>query len=62
MNVPHALHRVFLPMKVPFFVATTLLWTSVAAYAATKCLFCDGTGFRGNFECSACHGTGKFGK
>jgi hypothetical protein len=49
-------------MKTPLLIASAVLMTAISACAATKCLFCDGTGFRGNFECSACHGTGKFGK
>jgi hypothetical protein len=32
------------------------------ALAATKCNFCNGTGFRGNYTCDYCHGTGRVGK
>jgi len=32
------------------------------ALAATKCNFCNGTGFRGIYTCDYCHGTGRVGK
>lgn len=31
------------------------------AYAATKCIDCNGTGWKGNFKCTSCGGDGVFG-
>ena len=29
------------------------------SHLGVRCTFCNGTGFNGNFNCSACKGTGR---
>ena len=45
-------------MKRIIIAAITAATITTAAYAVTKCMACNGTGWRGNFKCSQCHGTG----
>ena len=32
---------------------------AISAGAAVKCIFCNGTGWKGNYTCNVCKGTGK---
>lgn len=43
--------------KITLAVVTTALLAG-SAYAVTKCMFCKGTGWNGQFKCAYCHGTG----
>ena len=34
---------------------------AASAYAYQKCIVCNGTGWKGQFRCYACSGTGQIG-
>lgn len=45
-------------MRKLIIAAITAAVMAGSAYAVTKCMLCNGTGWKGNFKCSYCHGTG----
>jgi hypothetical protein len=45
-------------MRKLIIAAITAAVMAGSAYAVTKCMMCNGTGWKGNFKCSYCHGTG----
>jgi DnaJ-class molecular chaperone len=49
-------------MKKKILITIGIVALTVSAYAATRCQFCNGTGFgdkgRSSFTCSFCKGTG----
>ncbi|MEI6036172.1 MAG: hypothetical protein WCS65_18050 [Verrucomicrobiae bacterium] len=48
-------------MKKIVITAVAIAAFTGAAFAYTKCNFCNGTGYRGNYPCDYCHGTGRNG-
>ena len=57
MEIERSLSKI---MKKKLFITTIAVAILVSSvYAATKCIFCNGTGWKGSYKCGYCGGDGE---